>query len=86
MKAPQAMTPQEYWHACRNLSLLLLAIWAGSSFAVLYYAAELQDKYFFSWPLSHYLLAQGLLVFYLALVAIYAWQMRRLNRRYRRAL
>jgi len=36
----------------------------------------------FGWPLSFYLAAQGASLVYLAIIGAYAWQMRRLDRRY----
>jgi len=34
----------------------------------------------FGWPLSFYMAAQGLVVIYLIIVAVYTWQMQRFDR------
>ena len=40
----------------------------------------------FGWPLSFYMAAQGASLLSLATIGLYAWRMRRLERRYRAAL
>jgi putative solute:sodium symporter small subunit len=61
----------------------LLAIWLLSTFCIIFFARELSGLTIFGWPLSFYLAAQGASLIYLAIIAVYAWRMRILERRYR---
>ena len=61
----------------------LLAIWLLSTFCIIFFARELSGLTIFGWPLSFYLAAQGASLIYLAIIAVYAWRMRVLERRYR---
>ena len=71
-----------YWrHTCR-LTWLLLAIWLGVTFAVIFFARELAGLSLFGWSLSFYLAAQGAIVIYLAIVGVYALKMKRLDARF----
>ena len=72
-----------YWRATRRLTALLLLAWIATGFCAVYFARELAGLTVFGWPLSFYLAAQGASLVYLALIGIYAWRMRRLERRER---
>ncbi|GGY45886.1 DUF4212 domain-containing protein [Pseudoduganella albidiflava] len=72
-----------YWRGTRRLTAILLAAWIATSFLAVFYARELADLTLFGWPLSFYLAAQGASLVYLAIIGIYAWRMRRLDRRHR---
>jgi putative solute:sodium symporter small subunit len=72
---------QQHWRATRRLTGLLLLIWAGLTFGVVFYARSLSFS-FFGWPFSFWAAAQGLMGLFLALVVLYAWLMRRLDQRY----
>lgn len=76
-------TPNNYWLDTRRLTAVLVATWFGLTFSTIFFARELSGLSFFGWPLSFYLLAQGVILFYAALIAYYAWRMERLDRRYR---
>lgn len=71
-----------YWRASRAICLSLGLLWAAVCFTLIFFAAELQDLRFFGWPFSFYALAQGILLFFVALIAVYLYLMRRLNRQY----
>jgi putative solute:sodium symporter small subunit len=58
----------------------LLAAWAVVSFLVLFFAREMDGFNFFGWPLPLYLAGQGLLLFYVLLLAIYSIAMRSIER------
>lgn len=69
-----------HWRRTKTLTFSLLAVWALVTFLVVFFARELSSVTVFGWPLSFYMAAQGLVVIYLILVAIYTWQMGRFDR------
>ncbi|HVL75702.1 MAG TPA: sodium/substrate symporter small subunit [Noviherbaspirillum sp.] len=69
-----------YWRAARRATAALLLAWFGVTFVTLFFARELADLRIFGWPFSFYMAAQGLILFYLLLVALYVGLMRRLDR------
>lgn len=71
-----------YWRRNLWLTLSLLAVWAGVTFGAGYYAVELNEVSFLGFPLGFYVFAQGTLIAYLAIIAIYVYAMNRLDRRY----
>ena len=79
MHAFDAETRRRYWRRNLRLITLLLTIWFGVSFVLIWFARELSFD-FFGWPFSFYMAAQGALLVYLALVVFYAWSMNRLER------
>jgi putative solute:sodium symporter small subunit len=74
----QARRPT-HWQRVRRLTAMLLIAWFVVTFGVVFFARELSALTLFGWPLSFYMAAQGTLLIYLAIVAIYAWRMRRLD-------
>lgn len=72
----------EYWRKNMNLTLILLAIWFVSTFVMGFFARELATIYFFGWPLSFYMAAQGSMIIYLAIVWYYASKMKKLDDEY----
>lgn len=69
-----------YWRHTRQLTAILLASWLALTFGVLFFARELASYTFFGWPLSFYMAAQGLTLFYVLLLAILSIVMRRIER------
>lgn len=72
-------TSTSYWHHTRRLTLWLSGIWLVVTFCVIFFARDLYGFKLFGWPVSFYMAAQGILLIYVAIVAVYAWQMRRLE-------
>ncbi|WP_427312577.1 DUF4212 domain-containing protein [Cupriavidus sp. H39] len=62
------------WH--RNLRWIggLLAVWFTVTFVVAWFARDLRFD-FFGWPFSFWVGAQGALVVYVLMAALYAWRM-----------
>ena len=56
----------------------LLAVWAAVSFGTTFFARDLQFSVA-HWPFSYWFAAQGALLTFIAIVAFYAWAMRRLQ-------
>jgi len=67
------------WRRTKAIVARLLAAWAGVSFLVLFFARELFAWSIFGWPFSLYMVAQGLILFYVLLVVIYSLAMRRIE-------
>lgn len=68
-------THAAYWQRTRRLTLLLLLTWFVVSFAVIFFARELSGFTLFGWPVSFYMAAQGTVLIYVAIIAVYAWRM-----------
>jgi putative solute:sodium symporter small subunit len=77
-KRPSAAQQATHWQRTRRLTALLLGAWF-STFGIIFFARELSTIELFGWPLSFYMAAQGTILIYLAIVAIYAWRMRQLD-------
>ena len=71
---------RRYWPRVRLFSLLLLTLWFLMTFLAVFFARELAEFDFFGWPLSFYLAAQGLVLFYLAVIGLYVKYMQHLDR------
>jgi putative solute:sodium symporter small subunit len=69
---------QRHWRRTLRLTVALLAVWFVASFGVAWFARDLSFD-FFGWPFSFWVGAQGALLVYLGLVALYARRMRRLD-------
>jgi len=69
------------WRRTRRLTMILLAVWFGVTFAAIFFARELAGLTLFGWSVSFYMAAQGALLVYLAIVGIYALAMRALEAR-----
>lgn len=75
-----------HWARTRRLTTLLLALWLATGFGTVFFARDLAHLSVFGWPLSFYLAAQGASLIYLAIIGVYAWRMRLLDRDFARQL
>ncbi|NVD99800.1 DUF4212 domain-containing protein [Massilia sp. BJB1822] len=76
-------TPRaRHWRQTRRLTAALLLAWLLTGFCAVFFARELSGLTLFGWPLSFYMAAQGASLVYLAIIALYTWRMRRLDRQY----
>lgn len=75
---PDRMTPQERRAWRRNLRWIgaLLLAWFVVTFIVSWFARELRFD-FLGWPFSFWMAAQGSLILYVLMAALYAWRMNR---------
>ena len=71
-----------YWRWNLVLTFSLLGVWFTITFVAGYFADELNAVSFLGFPLGFYVFAQGSLIVYLAIIAIYFFVMNRLDRRY----
>jgi putative solute:sodium symporter small subunit len=69
------------WQRTRRLSLQLLLAWFLITFPTVFFARELSSLTLFGWPLPFYLVAQGAVLGYVAIVGLYAWRMQREEQR-----
>ena len=76
---PDMPRVRTHWQRVRRLTAILLLAWFVITFGVVYFARELSAFTLFGWPLSFYMAAQGTILIYLAIVAIYAWRMHHLD-------
>lgn len=75
-----ALRQKQYWVRARRLTMQLLAIWLAGTFGCIFFARELSACAFFGWPLSFYLAAQGVVLLYVAIVGVYAFNMHLLDK------
>lgn len=68
-----------YWRRVRLLTAALVVVWFLLTFGVVFFARELSGFTLFGWPFSFYMAAQGLILLYLAIIALYVKRMRRLD-------
>ena len=83
MPEPLPPTPHHltlHWRHTRRLTLWLLLAWFATTFGVVFFARQLATLQVFGWPISFYMAAQGSVLVYVLIVALYAWRMRRLDR------
>jgi len=67
-----------YWRKTLRLTAALMVVWFAVTFGVAFFARELSFT-FFGLPFSFWVGAQGALVVYVLIVAVYAWVMERLD-------
>ncbi len=69
---------RRYWQLTVSLTVKLLCLWFVLTFGLIFFARDLQFK-FFGWPFGFWAAAQGVLLVYLGLIAFYAFAMNRLD-------
>jgi putative solute:sodium symporter small subunit len=67
-----------YWRKTLRLTAGLMVVWFAVTFGVAFFARELSFT-FFGWPFSFWVGAQGALVVYVLIVAVYAGVMARFD-------
>lgn len=68
-----------HWRRTLRLTAALLVVWFAAGFGITWFAREL-DFAFFGWPFSFWAAAQGGVIVFVALIALYAWRMARADR------
>jgi len=69
-----------HWHRTQRLTAVLLLVWFVVGFVVTWFARDL-DFPFLGWPFSFWMAAQGGVIVFVALLAVYARRMARIDRR-----
>jgi putative solute:sodium symporter small subunit len=72
---------RQYWSKNLRITSILLAIWFFVTFAIGYFARDLNFT-FFGWPFSFWVGAQGALVVYVLIIWYYASYMNKLDQEY----
>lgn len=73
---------RRYWRKTLVVTLTLLLIWFLVTFVVSYFSQWLNQWMFLDLPLGYFMTAQGALLIYLLLIAVYALWMNRLDRQF----
>ena len=71
-----------HWRRTRALTGALLLLWFATTFCTVFFARELATVSLFGWTVSFYMAAQGASLIYLAILAVYATAMRRIDLRF----
>ena len=74
-----------YWRKVIRLTTVLLGAWFVVSFVGPWFARDLEGLGLGAFPLNFWMAAQGALIAYVLIIAIYAWAMDRLDERYSQA-
>ncbi len=69
-----------YWKSTSRMTMWLLLLWFGVTSTAIFFARQLSGYTLFGWPISFFMAAQGSILIYVTIVAVYAWRMRRLDR------
>ena len=75
-----ARARRSHWRRTRRLTAVLLLAWFVVGFVITWFARDL-DFPFFGWPFSFWVAAQGGIVVFVVLIAVYARRMARHDRR-----
>lgn len=82
MSAIMSSQQSEHWRATRRLMIVHLTIWFIFSFAIHWFAPQLNRVSFMDFPLGYYMAAQGSLVVFVVQLFIFVWQQDRVDRQY----
>ncbi len=72
-----------YWQSTRRMTFWLLLVWFVITFSAIFFARPLSTYTLLGWPISFFMAAQGSILIYVAIIAIYAVRMHRLDQRYK---
>ena len=80
----QSSNDENHWRRTRNLMLSHLAVWFFFGYVIHMFVKPLNTIIvpFLGFPLGFYMFAQGSLIIYLIIIAIYVRAMNRLDRRH----
>ena len=71
-----------YWHRTRSLMITILIVWFIFSFAIHFFAPQLNGIRILGFPLGYYMAAQGSLAIFVIEIAIYARLMNKKDEEY----
>ena len=74
MSDNNAQARQTHWDKTRNLTILVLVIWAIFAFLVPWNAKALNGMSFLGFPLGYYFCVQGSLAIFVALIWFQNWR------------
>lgn len=70
---------QRHWGKTKSLMFISLAVWFIFSFAIHYFAADLNSISFIGFPLGFYMAAQGSLIVFVILIFWFARQQNKID-------
>jgi len=73
---------KRHWRRTLVLTWCLLGLWFGITVLTSFLPEVLNQWHFLGFPLGYYMAAQGTLLVYLAIIAVHAFVMNRLDRGY----
>ncbi|MFM8500694.1 MAG: DUF4212 domain-containing protein [Fluviibacter sp.] len=79
---PLRLQQKRYWQKTLWLTGLLLFIWFLVTFVATFFSVALNQLTFLGLPLGYFMAAQGSLIVYIVLIALYAFLMNRLDRQF----
>ena len=62
-----------HWEKTRNLTIVILVLWAIFSFVIPWNAYALNSMTFIGFPLGYYFIAQGSLIAFVVLIFVHNW-------------
>ena len=65
---------ERHWIKTRNLTIVVLVIWAIFAFILPWYAKELNAFSFLGFPLGYYFIVQGSLIVFVLLIFFQNWR------------
>lgn len=68
MSEQDAANKERHWTKTRNLTFIVLAVWAIFAFILPWNAKSLMDMSFLSFPLGYYIVVQGSLIVFVLLI------------------
>ena len=73
---------EAHWHKTRNLMITHLVIWFIFSYAVHWFAPQLNNMSFLGFPVGFYMAAQGSLVVFVVQLFVFAKQQDNIDREF----
>lgn len=65
---------RRHWVKTRNLTIVVLVIWAVFAFLLPWHASALNEMSFLGFPLGYYFCVQGSLIIFVALIFFQNWR------------
>lgn len=74
MSVENSEVVDRYWHKTRNLTILVLVLWAFFALVIPIFAGTLNNFTFLGFPLGYYMIAQGSLIAFVLLIFFQNWR------------
>jgi putative solute:sodium symporter small subunit len=69
----EAERKRRHWEKTRNLTIVILILWAIFSFVIPWNAHALNSMTFIGFPLGYYFIAQGSLIAFVLMIFVQNW-------------